>query len=393
MPGGIRVLAGDAPADRLGRMISTADVERLRERAPTPDSPVLSVYLDVDQTRAANLQREFLAVLKARLRALEQRLPPAVREEFQADATRVQRFVADAPPRGKMLVVFADDSSGFFWSRDVRVPLSTDVRWDPAPYVRPLVEALDEYERYGIVLVDKEEARLFTVFLGEIEEERAALAAAEVRHKKASGTDHWRSQMHFQRQDDMHVHHHLRHTAALMEEVARAHGFDRLLLAGPVEATSALARLLPPGLGRRVVGTLRLAVDTPPDEVLRATLAVAERAERDTEDALVARLREEGVAGVQTTLLAFQEGRVGMLLYAEGFAARGSECTRCRALFPAGADTTCGYCAGRLAPVDDLVGRAVERAGEWSARVEKVRGAAAGKLLGAGGMGAIPRFR
>src|SRR5438132_3601242 len=210
-------------------MISRAAVDLLRERSPTPGSPVLSVYLDVDQSRAANLKREFEAALKARLRAIEQRLAESEREVFRADAARVQRFVGDYQPHAKTLVVFADDSAGFFWSGELRAPLATDVRWELTPYLRPLAEVLDEHERYGIVLVDKERARIFTVFLGEIDEEREAIAAAEVRHKKASGTDHWRSQMHFQRQDDMHVHWHVRQVAELMEHIAREYGFDRLV--------------------------------------------------------------------------------------------------------------------------------------------------------------------
>src|SRR5207237_2605491 len=143
-----------------------------------------------------------------------------------------------------------------------------DARGEPTPYVGPLLEALDEHARYGVVLVDKERARIFTVFLGEIEEERAALAAAEVRHKNASGTDHWRSQMHFQRQQDLHVRWHLAHVAELLDDVARTYAFDRLVLAGPVETTAELGRLLPRPLRERVVGTARLPVDVSADEVL-----------------------------------------------------------------------------------------------------------------------------
>jgi len=373
-------------------MISRAAVDSLLERPPSPGSPVLSVYLDVDQSRAANLNREFEAALKARLHAIEHQLARAERDAFRADAARVWRFVSQYHPRGKTLILFADDSADLFWTGELGVPLATDVRWDANPWVRPLVEALDEHERYGVVLADKERARIFTIFLGEIEEEREALAAAEVRHKKASGTDHWRSQMHFQRQDDMHVRWHLRQVAELMEEVARAYAFDRLVLAGPVEATSELADLLPPRLGERVVGTLRLPMDAPADEVLRQTLEVAARAEREAEKATVAQLFEQRAVGLDAALAALQEGRLRTLVYADRFASRGSECPRCHALFGPGAGADCAYCGERLLPVPDLVTRAIERARESGGSVEKVQGEAAVRLLDAGGIGAIPRF-
>src|SRR5437867_4408382 len=110
-------------------MISQAEVDGLRERAPTPGRPVLSVYLDVDQSRAVNLKREFAATLRARLRALDQQLVESEREAFRADAERVQRFVAGHEPHAKTLVAFADDSTDLFWSRELRVSLPTDVRW------------------------------------------------------------------------------------------------------------------------------------------------------------------------------------------------------------------------------------------------------------------------
>src|SRR5690242_11546799 len=97
-------------------MISHLDIQRFCERAPTPESPVLSVYLDVDRSRAANLNREFESALKARLRTLERSLAPNDQEVFRADAARVQRSIAAYAPRAATLVMFADDSADLFWS-------------------------------------------------------------------------------------------------------------------------------------------------------------------------------------------------------------------------------------------------------------------------------------
>lgn len=358
---------------------------------------MLSVYLDVDQSNAANLNREFEAALKTRLRAIESGLPAAEREGFAADVARVTRFVAGYHPHARSLIVFCDDSAGLFWSGELRVALATDVRYEPAPWVRPLVEVFDEYERYGVIVVDKERARVFTVFLGEIEEERDAFAAAEVRHKNASGTDHLRSQMHFQRQDEMHVRRHLKRVAELTDELARLYAFDRLVLAGPVTATSELHRLLPKRLRGRVVGTLRLPIDARADEVLRETLALEQAVEREEEKTLIEQLvtaaakGNGGTMGLGPTLVALQEGRIWRLVYADGFSSPGGECVSCRALF-SGSGTACGYCGGQLRPVADLVARAIERVAETSGRVELVRGEAANRLLEAGGMGALLRF-
>ena len=60
------------------------------------------------------------------------------------------------------------------------VSLPTEARYRPDPYLRPLLETLDEHERHGVVLLDRQQARLFSVFLGEIEEHREAFAALDV---------------------------------------------------------------------------------------------------------------------------------------------------------------------------------------------------------------------
>jgi hypothetical protein len=49
------------------------------------------------------------------------------------------------------------------------------------PDLAPLLRLLDEHERYAVALVDKEKARLFSVFLGEIEVERQVEREAEER--------------------------------------------------------------------------------------------------------------------------------------------------------------------------------------------------------------------
>ena len=385
-------MVGARAGATLPRMISSADVARWCERAPTPDSPVLSVHLDVDQANAANLNRQFESVLKARLRAVEQRLDEPRRAVFRADAAPVERLAAEYVPRAKTLVVFSDASAGLFWTGELRTPFPTDVRWEAAPYVRPLVESLDRHERVAVVLVDKERARLATVHLGEIEEVREALAPAEVRRKNASGTDHWRSQMHFQRQDENHVRWHMNAVVALLDDMARARAFGRIVLAGPVETTSGLARLLPRPLSDRVVATVRLAADASPDDVLRETGRATEAAERRSEAASVGRLLDGGVVKLDGTLRALQEGRVRTLVYADGFESRGGECLRCGALFAARPASACAYCGGPLLPFEDLVGRAAARTVAAGGTVDAVHGEPALRLLDAGGIGAVLRY-
>src|SRR5918992_1554417 len=233
-------------------MISKTELQPLLERKPVPESPVLSVYLDTDQSKASNLQRRFEAALNAMLRSIETGLHGEQLENFSADAELVREYVSDWPPGGKALILFSDDSEKFFWSRELQVRARNAARWSDTPYTAPLLALLDEYERYGVTLVDKELARLFTVFVGEIEEHEDAFAPLPVRRIKETGTDHILSESRFQHRMETHVHLHLKHVAERLEKLVDQYRFDRLLLAGPVEPVGELRHLL----SKRVRGRL-----------------------------------------------------------------------------------------------------------------------------------------
>src|SRR5262245_53009617 len=131
-------------------MISKADIRHLVERPPSQHSPVLSVYLDINQGEAVNLKRRFDLELKDRLRLMGERLDREKSKHFSADAQRVQEFVAGFEPHGKGLVIFSDDSADLFWSSVVAVPVQTALRWSETAWVTPLMSMLDDYERYGV---------------------------------------------------------------------------------------------------------------------------------------------------------------------------------------------------------------------------------------------------
>jgi peptide subunit release factor 1 (eRF1) len=378
-------------------MISRSDVESLIEREPKPGSPVLSVYLNIIPSRLDPVNRAFEVVLKNLLREIESELDKKAREEFQEDTEPVFTFLEDyrEPKRG--LVIFCDQSESFFWFRELRVGVTDGVWWRDTPYVRPLIEIMDEHERYGMVLTDREHSRLFTVFVGEIEEHHDAFAKLEVQHIKTTGTDHLRSQMNIERKGDEHAHLHLKKVAELMSKLALLHEFDRLILGGTVEASSELAGLLPKALRGRLVRTISLPVDASEQQVLDETLKVEESIERARENELVNSLvtaaakHQKAVLGLDETLLALQEWRVWQLVYADGFTSQGGKCTNCGALLTY-QNQPCSYCGGPVREISDLVAWTAQQVFEMPGKVEQVRGNAATQLKQVGSIGAFLRY-
>lgn len=354
-------------------MISKAEVEQLKQRPASPGSPVLSVYLDTDQSRAININRAFEVVLKNLLREIEHRLDKKERIEFIADASRVVKYVNDYRDVRRSVAIFADESEDLFWVHDFNVNMRNGAWWTETPYVRPLLELLDDYERYGVVLTDRQHARLFTVFLREIEEHHEAFAEASVKRIKGPGEHGW-AQPNIQRKANEHAHHHLKRVAAMMSRLAEVHRFDRMILAGTIEATSELFALLPKALRWRVVRRIALLVDASEKRVLEETGKIEDEIERTREVELVqdlitaAKKRDRAVLGVDDTLLALQEGRVWLLVIADGFTQPGGECTNCGAI-AAKSEGACDYCGGTLRGVNDLVELAATRVLDMDGRL------------------------
>ena len=377
-------------------MISKPDIDALAKRQTVPGSPVLSVYLDIDQSKAVNLKRRFEIALNSLLATTAAGAHREQQESFAADAEPVRRFVAELEPRAKGVVIFADASENFFWAREIHVEARNRARWADTPYVAPLLEIIDEHERYGIVLLDKESARLFTVFAGEIEEHYDAITPASVRRYKASGTDHVLSESRSQRKAATHVHWHLKNVARLLDKLIDDYALDRILLGGPVEATGEFQQVLSKRARSRVVDRLSLPVKVSAHEVLQAALEVEERVERQMEMPIVEELiigaaHHPSALGLEATVRALSEERVWRLIYAQDFRASGGRCSNCGMLFARG-EGPCDYCGAPIKAIDDLLEPMVERVLDQDGKVEKVAGDAAARLHQAGGIGAVLRF-
>jgi peptide chain release factor subunit 1 len=375
-------------------MITRQDIERL-EAFDGQGARVLSVYLDLDPERQVrrSYQTVFKDLVKDIAEALDARDEQAHRQLHQ-EAARVQEWLEAEAPRGKSVAIFSCTPGGLWQTHFLPVPLKDQAAFEPAPYLQPLLDLLDEYERYAVALVDKEKARLFTVFLGEIEEHQVDEEVVPGKHKQGG----W-SQARYQRHHEAHVYWHLKRVADLLARMYRRRRFDRLILAGPEEATSELRRLLPRALAHRLVGTFPAELFASDAEILRQTLDIERQVERGAEERLLAELFDlagsagRATYGVEPTLEALWLGEVQKLVVAEGLRAGGSECPGCGRLTVASL-AECPACGAAMRAVEDVIERAAERALDQAGSVEVVHGEAAQRLLDeAEGMGAFLRYR
>jgi peptide chain release factor subunit 1 len=339
------------------------------------------------------VEHSYQTVFQDLVRQVSMSLDDARRSQFTTEVDRVTRWLEDNAPQGKSLAIFTCQPAGLWQAHPLPVGVRDRLVFQPRPYLEPLLDVLDEYERYAVALVDKEKARLFTVFLGAIEETQTFEDLVPGKHDKGGP-----SQANFQRHHETHVYWHLKRVTECLTETFRRRPFDRLILAGPEEATSELRRLLPRALAHRLVATIPAEMFGAPAELLERTLEIERQIERSVEERLLGELFETADAGGRATFGAAQTlealwlGKVQTLVIADGSQAKGSECPNCGRL-EIGSLAVCPACAHAMVCVPDLIERAVERALDHAGSVEVLHGEAAKRLLEqGGGLGALLRY-
>jgi hypothetical protein len=380
-------------------MLSQNNLKVLQGSEVSVQRPTLSLYLDVDQSKSLNRNREFEATLAGLLRSIEERISDqeAECELFRDEARRVSSFVNSYKSHGKTLVVFSDQGSNLFWARTLHVPVRESAVWEPGPFLRPLIEALDEYETYAVALADRERARLFLGRMGEMEE-FADLWGPDGGARKTTGTDHAQSKENFQRHAEEHMLSHVHQVVQLMLETDQRKPFDRLILAGSTLVRAQIGLALPKRLRRKVVASLQLPVDASRQEVLDAVLQIEQETERKEEVRTVEALLtsaskgQEAVLGLAGTLAAASQGQIHKLIYADNFAADRAGCLNCGAP-QQGGESRCARCGEELQPPARLLDQIVERVGRTGGKIETVKDKAA-QLMNEkdGGIGAFLRF-
>lgn len=362
------------------------------ERAEPPEGGILSAYVDTSPGRVEG--EDFLLAFRDGCKAIRPRLDDQQRAAFQAAASRAEAFLThQLTPSGPGIALFAAAEPDFFFVGKLPMITFEQVAWDTRAHMEPLVAALDELERVAVVLFDKERTRLFSIFLGEIEESRSF--DDDVPGKQATGGWFGLAQTRYARHHEAHVLRHAKRTVLALADLLRAQPFDRLLIGGPDEALAVLRGQLPRVLRRRLAGTIQVEMFATEKDILRQALKAAQQAERQQEAKRVQELLEGvGTAhvalGANATLDALNEGRVHLLVLASDLTAPAAECPDCRFLGREG--QVCPICGGPVSRVGDLRELAVEIALAQGARIEEVKEEAAEALTEHGGIGALTHY-
>ncbi|HEY8598003.1 MAG TPA: hypothetical protein VIL85_06200 [Thermomicrobiales bacterium] len=370
-------------------MITEEQLTQLK--ACNGDAPILSAYVNIPP--GLQPERAYITTFKALAQEMRDRLTEPQRELFEAEANAVQSWLEREHPEGRAAVAFCCQATGLWQATFLPFPVTDHVAFEERPHLAPLLDLFDEHERYGVVIVDKEQSRFLAIRLGEIEWDQRI--QGDIEEPDANNT--W-DDGKYDQQYEAHVQQHLKRVANRLDKFHARRPFERLFLGGPVAAVSGLKALLSQPLATRLAGTFNVDIDMSPSEVLARTMPLAEQAERADEEQIVAAVFDRAgpsgraIFGVSDTLRAVWNAAVETLVVVDGLQLSGGECANCGRL-EAGEAVVCPVCQGEIHPVADVIAWAITHTLQQAGNVEIVHGDPAARLQEQGeGMGALLRF-
>lgn len=366
-------------------------------------APVLSLYLNLDKKTPEG--QHYLAELRRILNIANKQLVAGYKNAGQLQkqlhelvVPRLLDFIDEEVSRYgtiRAIAVFASlNEKQTHHNQDIVIytlprPVRSQAHVGNKPFVRPLLFLLDQYERYAIVIADKNIAHFYLVAMGEIEQ--ATEFISDIPHRSDKGG--W-AQKRYERRIDNAIEKHIQKvTAHLVKQIAKT-DTRRIILGGDPDILYLFKKNLPDREQKMVIGHIPNKLHESSSETLERTLQLAVDAERESEKRAILELTNalgesnKGVAGVAETLKALNEKRVQKLILVQGFHAPGSYCPNCNTLsLP---KVRCANCQSITKPQEDILETAVERVFLEEGDVEFVEENI--DLTALGSVGALLRF-
>lgn len=299
---------------------------RREEGATRTCVPIVSAYLDMrpQATGERPALRAARVILRDRLRKIEKTFWPrgAAFDSIREDAARIERYLDElAPAAAQGVAIFASARHGLFETIASAVPFETRVSARAEPDLFQLTQLLDDRETAVVAVVDTNTARLFVSRLGGLREVRGLDDDPKYYHKVRG--ENSMNQARYQRHAENLRERFAREVAARIEEMVESEGAAQVILSGDAVAIPLLRKALAPRVAALVhEPPLSLDVRAPRDAIAEATMPLIAAAEAEQDHTIVERLVDAvradalGVAGLEPTRLALQNGQVDTLVLA-----------------------------------------------------------------------------
>ncbi|UCH88099.1 MAG: hypothetical protein JSV49_07470 [Thermoplasmata archaeon] len=313
-------------------------------------------------------------------------------DNFDKTMETIKSYLAKNPKEEGQagLAIFASDTHDFFKAYKLSLPVENMLIADSSPYIRPLARLIDDYETFGLVLLDSQRARLYVVCSGKIDFKKKKAKDIMNKHKKGG----W-SQARFARLRQGAIDKFMKEVAEDVEELFSKDHVIKVVIAGPGSTKVTFQEYLSQHIRGKIVELIETEFDEAEHTLVSRAKEVVIQDEKARDDEMVAKWREEilksglAVYGVTETKVAVMNGQVEVLLVDKDHRIVGWICEHCQFL-DTGKRAECPYCGGDANEVD-VIEEIVEFAIRHDTKIDFVE---SNPLLAElGGLGALLRYK
>jgi peptide subunit release factor 1 (eRF1) len=251
---------------------------------------------------------------------------------------------------------------------------------------------------YGVVLIDKQQARIFAFNIGDEQEEVRFNGNEVQRHKHGGGsqvTGRSRGVEGVADDPEQTAQRNMQAVAQKAADFFRKHDVRRVILAGTEKNVSAFQNLLPKSWQSLVVGSFPMNMNAGINEIREAAWQIGYKKERRQERKVVETIVTEAAKGrnglvrFDEILSAVKEGRVQTLALLDEIHEEGYQCQGCGYITDQELDV-CPFCSDRFEHIQDAVEMTVQGVLQSGGNVKMIRES---ELLEEhGGIGALLRY-
>ncbi|TKJ37267.1 hypothetical protein CEE37_14255 [candidate division LCP-89 bacterium B3_LCP] len=381
-------------------MITYTEIEDLLD-FQSERQPIISFYLNTDGSRFSLDEQKVSArnlVREGRKTTESSELEDDVRMGLTSDLDKIEKYLDDELTRGyepRGLAIFACMETGLWRVVGLPRPVPSLLVMEQTLHVRPLTLILDEYHRYGVLLLDKSNAELYEVYIGEIIKLDRAFKTEEAGLKLSTVDSPGSADRGKSKKEEEDLQKHFRRVSETLFHLYHRRHYEYLVLGGQQQLLGQFENFMHPALKEHLVGRFSAEPGkTHQSKILEDVVVIERNVETIEEKKLVKQLvdsahsRGLGVIGLDDTVHALQMGAVHILLVQDGWHTPGIICRNC-GLYGI-EKKKCPGCGSDTTQVADMVDEVIEAAIKTGSIIEHVHPDAG--LAEHGKIGAILRF-
>ncbi len=283
-------------------------------KVESTNKPFISIYLNAEPNEHG--RDNFDVFLKKQLSEHQSNfeVDSEERESIDRDVERINEYVGKIRNSANGVAIFAcAGEDDYFKTYEFDVPFEKNefvVKNKPSIY--PLARMVDQNPEFAVVLADSNNAKIYLMQRGKI------LNNEEIENEKYNRSEvgGW-SQMRFQRHIDEMRKQHAKEVIDELEKIVRDEDIRQIVLAGNKDVViPVLNEEMNDFLKERIVGTVRMEIDAPINEILEEATTAIKQFDTLKDKEKIEQLKDEnydegkGVTGVAKTLEALVNGQV-----------------------------------------------------------------------------------